>query len=216
MKTMSLSDVAAIYKLNITMKLLYLSFLINCLVSPVFGITDTLPSKAELFESLATYYEQKTQAELTEFEETTKGEWLKYLPSVGITYTLDNQPRPAASLNTGVIYQAKKNKQRRTSKRKAIVQVNELAHQEDRIRLRQLLEQYRMEQEALVFQEEIFEIDRQLFLIEEAKYEQNQIPPSEFLKIKRRYMVKEFEIREKQQLQGIKIGEVLVLAKSVD
>lgn len=198
------------------MKLLYLSFLINCLVLPVFGMIDTLPSEAELYESLATYYEQKTQAELTEFEETTKGEWLKYLPSVGITYTLDNKPRPAASLNTGVIYQAKKSKQLRAAKRKAIVQVNRLAHQEDRIRLRQLLDQYRMEQEALVFQEEIFEIDRQLFLIEEAKYEKNQIPPSEFLKIKRGYLVKEFEIREKQRLQVIKIGEVFVLAKNVD
>ena len=198
------------------MKLLYLVFLCLFLVTSVFGITDTLPSEAELYKSLATYYEQKTQAELIEFEETTKGEWLKYLPSVGITYTLDNQPRPAASLNTGIIYQAKKSKQRRASKRKAIVQVNRLAHQEDRIRLRQLLDQYRMEQEALVFQEDIFEIDRQLFLIEEAKYEKNQIPPSEFLKIKRGYLVKGFELGEGRRKLSIQKGNALVLAKMID
>ena len=198
------------------MKLLYLSFLLSCLVLPVFGITDTLPSEAKLYESLATYYEQKTQAELTEFEETTKGEWLKFLPSVGITYTLDNKPRPSASLNTGVIYQAKKNKQLRAAKRKAIVQVNELAHQEDRIRLQQLLDQYYMEQEALVFQEEIFEIDRQLYLIEEAKYEKNQIPPSEFLKIKRGYLVKVFEVGEGRKELRIELGEILILAKMIN
>ena len=32
---------------------------------------------------------------------------------------------------------------------------------------------------------QIIEIDKQLFEMEEAKYERNEIPPSEFLKIKR-------------------------------
>ena len=179
-------------------------------------LLDTLPPDSLLFQSLATYYHQKTQAELAEFQETEKGEWLKYLPSVGITYTFDNKPRPIATLSTSTLYNAKKSKQARAAKRKAIIQINALAHQQDRLRLQQLLNQYRLEKEALEFQAEILEIDKQLFAIEEAKYEKNQIPPSEFLKIKRGYMVKAFEITEKQRLQEINRGEIIVLAKDVD
>ena len=198
------------------MRLLVCFFLSLFFYLPVFSLTDTLPPEAELLESLARYYEQKTQAELAEFQETEKGEWLKYLPSVGVTYTFDNKPRPTASLSTSTLYNAKKSKQARAAKRKAIIQINALAHQQDRLRLRQLLDQYRMEQEALVFQEEILEIDRQLFEIEEAKYRKNQIPPSEFLKIKRGYLVKVFEVGEGRKKLGFLEIELLVVARFLE
>ena len=79
--------------------------------------------------------------------------------------------------------------------------------------MQQLLNQYRLEKEALEFQEEILEIDKQLFAIEEAKYEKNQIPPSEFLKIKRGYLVKVFELGEGRRELDFKKNEILIIAR---
>lgn len=175
--------------------------------------TDSLPATTTLYESLATYYEQKTVAELAEFQETRKGEWLKYLPNLGVSYTFDNKPRPSASISSSTIYNAKKNKQAKAAKRKAIVQVNQLAHQQDKIRLRQLLNQYELEVAAIAFQAEIFEIDKTLFEIEEAKYNALEIPPSAFLKIKRAYLLKKFKLGEGRGVLENRKGEVLVVAK---
>jgi len=197
--------------LTIYMRILLLIFLfpLNLIAR------DTIPSDSLLFQSLATYYEQKTAAELTEFQETKKGEWLKYLPNLGVSYTFDNKPRPSASISSSTIYNAKKNKQARAAKRKAIIQVNQLAHQQDKIRLRQLLSQYQLEVEALVFQAAIFEIDSTLFAIEEAKYQALEIPPSEFLKIKRAYLVKGFGLREGRKELALLEAGILVAARWV-
>ena len=69
---------------------------------------DTLPPKEALFASIDSFYAIQTQAELLEYQESRKGEWLKFLPSVGITYTLDGQPRPSIGYSTNIIYSAKK------------------------------------------------------------------------------------------------------------
>ena len=175
--------------------------------------SDSLPSQKKLFQSLHTYYEQKTAAEVAEFQETEKGEWLKYLPNLGVTYTFDNKPRPAASISSSTIYSAKKSKQARAAKRKSIKQVNQLAHYQDKIKLQQLLNQHQLEIEALTFQTEIFEIDQILFEIEEAKYKNLEKPPSEYLKIKRAYLVKGFELREQRNRLSILLGEILVIAR---
>ena len=39
---------------------------------------------------------------------SSKGEWLKYVPNVGLTYTLADAPRPSMSFSTGVLHQAKR------------------------------------------------------------------------------------------------------------
>ena len=185
----------------------------SILNSPFSIQKDTLPPDAILYQSLEKYYEQKTAAELTEFQENQKGEWLKYLPNLGVSYTFDNKPRPSASISSSTIYNAKKNKQQRAAKRKAIEQVNLLAYQQDRIRLRQLLNQYQLEVAAMAFQVEIFEIDKTLFEIEEAKYNDLEIPPSEFLKIKRAYLVKEFDLEEERKELALLEDAILVAAR---
>lgn len=42
-------------------------------------------------------------ADLTELEYSQKGEWIKYLPNIGVTYTVAGQPRPAVSTLTNVL-----------------------------------------------------------------------------------------------------------------
>lgn len=182
-------------------------------IGSLFARTDTLPPDAALYESLARYYEQKIAAELSEFQETEKGEWLKYLPNIGVTYTFDNKPRPSASISSSTIYNAKKSKQARAAKRKSIEQVNQLAYHQDKIKLQQLLNQYELETESVVFQAEIFEIDKTLFELEEVKYKNLEIPPSEFLKIKRAYLVKGFELKETQKELQLLVAHILVASK---
>ena len=58
---------------------------------------DSLPSETQLLSALEFYYQRQLESELSEFDTPQKMKWLKYLPTLGITYTLDGKPRPAIS-----------------------------------------------------------------------------------------------------------------------
>ena len=72
---------------------------------------DTLPQNDSLLLSLQHYHEQQLQAQLSEFQTSEKGKWLKYIPSLGIGYSLGtdemgnlkNVLRPSISYNTKAI-----------------------------------------------------------------------------------------------------------------
>ena len=66
------------------------------------------------------------ETELAEFQISKKGEWLKYVPTLGLTYTLDGRPRPAISFSSSVIYRARKDRQTIASKRRSIIGKNRL------------------------------------------------------------------------------------------
>ena len=89
--------------------------------------TDSLPPLEMLFHSIDSFYLLKTETELAEFQISKKGEWLKYVPSVGLTYTLDGRPRPAISFSSSVIYRARKDRQTVAAKRRSIIGKNLLA-----------------------------------------------------------------------------------------
>ncbi len=66
--------------------------------------TDTLPEKSVLLNAIDSFYQVQTTAQLLEYQSSKKGEWLKYLPTVGMTYTLDGKPRPTISLSSTLLY----------------------------------------------------------------------------------------------------------------
>ena len=59
--------------------------------------TDTLPTQKVLEASIDSFFAQKAQIEIVEFQTTNKYDWMKWLPSVGVGYALDGRPRPIAN-----------------------------------------------------------------------------------------------------------------------
>ena len=174
---------------------------------------DTLPPTADLFASIQTYYLAQSNAELLEFQESTKGEWLKYVPNVGMTYTVSGQPRPSVSFSTSVIYQAKKGKQLRTAKIKSIESSTLLLIQQEQRKLLQLIARYEQELRSLAVATEIQAIEDAIFEIQETKFRNRELTPLEYLPIKRGYLQKQYELGEKKRGLDLLVGEILFLGK---
>ena len=94
-----------------------------------FFFLDSLPPESQLYAALDEYYQQQITADIMEHQSTTKKQWLKYLPSVGLSYNLKGQPRPTVSWSSNLIYTSFKNKEAKTAKQRSIIQKNELQHQ---------------------------------------------------------------------------------------
>lgn len=85
--------------------------------------TDSLPPINDLLHSLEIYYQKQTQAQLTEYQISEKGKWLKYISNVSMGYNLGTSPegnlknilRPAISFNTNTLYQVRQDAKYRTA-----------------------------------------------------------------------------------------------------
>lgn len=177
------------------------------------GESDTLPPLEMLYESIQTYYQQQANAQLLEFQESTKGEWLKYVPNIGMTYTVAGQPRPSVSLSTAVIYKARKDKQLRQAKRASIQSATELLIQQEQRKLLQLVGRYEQALRSLELAQAIQEIEEQIFAIQTAKFENLELTPLEYLPIKRAYLQKRYELGEKKRGVDLLMGEILTTSK---
>lgn len=150
--------------------------------------TDTLPPTNQLLASIDSFYQVKTEAELLEYQSSKKGEWLKYLPTVGIQYTLEGKPRPTFSFSSSILYKAKKDKQTLVAKRRAIIEKNRLEAQKTKEVLQGMLDEYDILSRELKAEAELVEIDSLLFVIDQKHYENLEMAPSEFLKAKKSYL----------------------------
>ena len=68
-----------------------------------FFATDSLPNESQLISALESFYQLKVESELAELDIKQKKKWLKYLPTVGLTYTLEGKPRPAISWSSTLL-----------------------------------------------------------------------------------------------------------------
>lgn len=185
---------------------------------------DELPSLETLYQSIQDYYLKEANAQLLEFQESQKGEWLKYVPNIGFGYTIGTKEvegstqivgrlRPSVSLNTSILYQAKKGKQLRAAKIKSIESSVLLLIQEEQRKLLQLYSTYQRELRSLALATEIQEIEEQIFRIQESKYNSTELTPLQFLPIKRSYLQKQYDLAEKRKGIELMVGELLFLGK---
>ncbi|MCB0594828.1 MAG: hypothetical protein H6557_31520 [Lewinellaceae bacterium] len=180
-----------------------------CLVVGRVG-AQNLPPLADLYASIDSFYAEEAHANLLEFQEDRKGEWLKYVPNVGLTYTLAGAPRPSVSFNTGVLYQAKRDRQRNAARRRSIEEKGVLQAARARGAVAKLYATYLLQLEALEFRRELLAIDEQLFRMEEDRYERGEISPGNFLKAKRGWLLKQQEVRDLEMEMEVLRQEVLV------
>ena len=153
--------------------------------------TDSLPPLEMLFHSIDSFYLQKMETELAEFQISKKGEWLKYVPTLGLTYTLDGRPRPAISFSSSVIYRARKDRQTIASKRRSIIEKNRLEAEILKDEVQEMVLRYYRTVREHELEKQIFNIDRQLFAIQQAEYERLELAPSAYLEARRQFLIKE-------------------------
>ncbi|MEM1325920.1 MAG: hypothetical protein AAGI23_08200 [Bacteroidota bacterium] len=181
--------------------------------------TDSLPDLSILHASIESYYQAQTEAELIEYQENAKGDWLKYLPSVGVNYALvargdgfATAPRPTVSYNTGKLLTMQNEKKKRASKRRTIVEQLRLKMNEEKRNVTALYEKYYIALESMALEDEILEIEKKLFGIAEAEYERD-LKPSVFLPKKKAFLkYQQSVIQRKSSLRTLRI-EVLELAR---
>ena len=113
---------------------------------------DTLPVDSLLYQSLETFYKQQITTQLLEFQESKKLQWLRYLPTLGITYTLEGKPRPAISWSSNLLYTTHKEKSRNLLKQKVIRQHYVDIFHSERLKLQSLIQEYQFLNRELFFQ----------------------------------------------------------------
>ena len=184
-------------------------------VSPIRGQSE-LPLESKLFAALDTFYQAQTAAELAEYQSTNEKKWLKYLPTVGLSYTFDNKPRPTVSWSSNLIYTSFQNKETKQAKQLSIIKKNEIKHQKDRLKLHALIQKYHALEEDIQFLKLLFEYDTQLYEVKKDQADHLEITPSELLKATQAYQKKAYEIfKAKRTLEEV-VWEILLLAHYIN
>ncbi len=167
--------------------------------------TQDLPADSILYNSLVDFYKRQMEAELKVYQVKTKYKWAKYMPTVGVTYTVNGHPRPSLSYNPLSIIRAKEEEQLRELSAEAVVIKYKVLIDEKLIELENLILDYRIDLERGKYDEELQQIDSTLMVITEEKYKQNLIKPSVYLADRKKLiglskslLLRSIEMRKKQ------------------
>ena len=157
-----------------------------------------LPPTDSLFSALEKHHATITAAQLAEFDQTTTKKWMNYIPSVGIGYTPSGAPRPTASFSLSQIITAKRQQQERERRRTAILAKAEIELQSLKSQLSSMLQEYELLKLDLSTREQIHEIDKQLFQLAKAQYENAEMSPVEFLPKEKAFLLQGLEMEIKK------------------
>ena len=178
-----------------------------------FFALDTLPPESHLMAALDSFYQLQIESELAELEIKQKKKWLKYLPTVGLTYTLDGKPRPAVSWSSTLLYSSQKEKTQILAKKQSIYKKNQLALEKEKLRLKSLLWKHQFLEQDISFLLDLFKYDQQLHDIKKDQANKIEIPPSELLKATQTLKKKEYDIFQKQRELLELESQILITAK---
>ena len=159
------------------------------------GNSTTLP---QLLACIRHRHARALEAEMAALDYDQKGEWLKYLPNLGITYTVAGEPRPAVSSSSSVFYQARRDKKTRQAARLAATQRNQLLLDRELAAITRLWNRYQTAAESVAAYDEIAAIDRQLFTLYEKQYAAKEILPEAFLLKKKSFLLQELKRQEER------------------
>lgn len=174
---------------------------------------DSLPSETQLISALESFYQLQVESELAELEDFQKKKWLKYLPTVGLTYTLDGKPRPAISWSSTLLYSSQKDKAQVLAKKQSIYKKNQLTLEKDKLKLKGLLRKHHFLEKDISFLQDLFKYDQQLFEIKKDQANKIQLAPSDFLKAEQALKKKAYDIFQKQRELLELETQILITAK---
>jgi hypothetical protein len=152
-------------------------------------------------------------ADLTTLQESKKGAWLKYLPSVSAglapairrgahgSFNSGLSPTLSIGLNSSLIYQSHRDKQQRKATREAIIKQNQLQEATQIAQLHRLQRRLQTEIDKLNLHSGVTDIDRQLFTLYQKQYDNHDISPEEYLLKRKAFLLQ--ELRTQDQLNRI-------------
>lgn len=150
----------------------------------------TLPGLSELMTSIDDFWNRELDARIQQFEANEKKPFLKFLPSIGIGYNLQGQPRPTINFSVNRVYDALQEKEIRRVNKEGIIREIELLKQQNKIEVQELFLNHQDQLRLFDFQKEQAKIDSILFSFVEKQYNQPvpEIPPSEYFQKKKNYL----------------------------
>lgn len=187
-------------------------------------LADTLPPADQLHNALDTFLNRQLAAQLAEFDESKKGNWLYYLPSVGIGYTpiansgsdgdirFDNAPRPTLSFSLGQVLNARRRDRDVHAKRESLAASAALDREKAHRELDRLLHRHALLLLELETMRRVQEIDRQLFVLIQADYDAAVISPQQFLPKQKAFLEGELAVMRKELEVENLVGEILMTA----
>jgi len=181
-----------------------------------------LPAADSLHAALDTFLDRQLTAQLAEFDESKKGNWLYYLPSVGIGYTpiaksgpdgdirFNNAPRPTLSFSLGQVLTARRRNRDIRAKRESLAASAALDREKAHRELDRLLHRHALLLLELETMRRVQEIDRQLFVLIQSDYDAAKISPQEFLPKQKAFLEGELAVQRKEMEVGILENEILM------
>jgi hypothetical protein len=201
--------------------------LLTFLTSQLFGLPTAhcqLPTPDSLHAALDTFLNRQLKAQLAEFDESKKGNWLYYLPSVGIGYTpiakgnndggirFNNEPRPTISFSLGQVLNARRRDRDIRAKRESLAANAVLDREKTHRGLDRLLQRHALLLLELETMRRVLEIDRQLFVLIQADYDAAVISPQQFLPRQKAMLEAELGVQRKGMEVGNLEGEIKIFA----
>ncbi|MCF8247290.1 MAG: hypothetical protein K9J37_19745 [Saprospiraceae bacterium] len=181
---------------------------------------NQLPSADSLHAALTQYHQRLTAATLAEFDDATPGQWMNYVPSVGIGYNLatdaegriTSKPRPAISFSLAQVLTARRQRLDRRAKRRSIEATADIALDDAHRQLDQLLSKYELLTLELLTMRKLHEIDESLYELAVLDYEAAKLAPSGFLPKRKAFLESELDLLRKEMEVKALEGEILSAA----
>ncbi|MEZ4961949.1 MAG: hypothetical protein R2830_19130 [Saprospiraceae bacterium] len=171
--------------------------------------TDTLPPASELHQSLAIHHQRLTMAALAEFDGAGPKQWMNYVPSVGIGYNLQGQPRPTMSFSLTQVFNAQRQRSDRQAKRRSIEASAALELERLHSQLDAMLQRYELMNLELATLRKVHDIEASLYELAVIDYEAAKLAPSGFLPKQKAFLESELAVmRKEMELVGLE-NEVL-------
>jgi hypothetical protein len=171
-----------------------------------------LPPAPHLHFALTQYHQRQLAATLAEFDDATPGQWMNYVPSVGVGYNLQGQPRPTLSFSLAQIFTARRQRLTLQAKRRSIEAAHALQSQDEHRHLKELLAKLEMLNLELQTMRRLHEIDESLYQLAVIDYEAAKLAPSGFLPKRKAFLESELDLLRKEMEMKAVEGEILAFS----
>jgi hypothetical protein len=174
---------------------------------------DSLPPQSELFAALRRFHDEAAAANLAALNIADKNKWMRYMPSVGIGYNLQGEPRPIANFSLSQITAASEQKEIRAAERQKILRGAMIQFKVDSFDLIALLEKHRIFKISLLHLEAVDAVELKRFEIEKRRYTEGGLTDSQWLDIQAAHMRTAENLFRREEEIGLLEIEILKLAK---
>lgn len=137
-----------------------------------------IPGIENLKSDLKKYYDDKTAAEILEYNYSVKNRWLRFIPTIGFTVV---PLSPILALNTTGLVQYAEHSAQKKAKIMNIERINSLQFEKECISLSYQYLDLKSKIVVYNFKVENFALQTSMFEITKKGYNNNEIPPSEYL-----------------------------------